>query len=251
MRIRKLLVALTTLAGMAIAMPQAAQANVIINGTRLVYPAQNQEITIRTENPDSTPALVQAWIDEGDPGIRAEESLAPFVVTPPLIRLEGNSGQTFRVIFVPGETQLPQDKESLFYFNLLDIPPMPQEAEAASYMQFAYRTRLKLFYRPVDLPGNVSEAAAQLQWSFAQVNGKLTLQVHNPSAYHVSFNGIALDTDNRQYRIEGDMIAPGATSNLPIPGLSGQIPPSQAARVNFNWLNDFGALIQSSSPVKP
>lgn len=250
MQIRKFLVALTALAGMAIAMPQAVQANVIINGTRLIYPAQNQEITVRTENPGSTPALVQVWVDEGDPAIRAEESQAPFVVTPPLIRLEGNSGQTFRVIFVPGDIQLPQDRESLFYFNLLDIPPMPQEAEAASYMQLAYRTRLKLFYRPVGLPGNAREAAGQLQWSFAQVDGKPALQLHNPSAYHVSFNGITLDTDNRQYRIEGDMIAPGATSSLPIPGLSGQLP-SQAARVDFNWINDFGALIQDSSPVKP
>lgn len=225
---------------------QPAMANVIVNSTRLVYPAQDKEITVKTENPGDFPALVQVWVDEGDPTVRAEDSAAPFLITPPLIRLEPKGGQTFRLVYVPGERALPQDKESLFYFNMLDVPPKPQVTDA-SYMQMAYRTRLKLFYRPAGLAGQAATAASQLTWSVApQANGVAAIRVHNPSAYHVSFNEIAVLSGGKRHVVEGDMIAPGATRLLQAPGLPG-VSGLQEAQVQFKWINDFGAVVEQTT----
>lgn len=43
---------------------------------------------------------------------------------------------------------LAQDKESLYYFNLREIPP---KTDKANTLQIALQTRIKLFYRPAGL----------------------------------------------------------------------------------------------------
>src|SRR3546814_9447820 len=49
-----------------------ANASVVIAGTRVVFPAANGEVTVRLNNNGEQPALVEAWIDNGDPA-RSEE----------------------------------------------------------------------------------------------------------------------------------------------------------------------------------
>ncbi len=43
-----------------------------------------------------------------------------------------------------------KDRESVFWFNVLEVPPKPDAAKATnqSLLQLAFRTRIKLFYRP-------------------------------------------------------------------------------------------------------
>ncbi len=50
---------------------------------------------------------------------------------------------------------LPKDRESVFWFNVLEVPPKPDAATVAnqSLLQLAFRTRIKLFYRPEALKG--------------------------------------------------------------------------------------------------
>ena len=42
-------------------------------------------------------------------------------------------------------SRLPADRESLFYYNMREIPP---KAEQKNVMQIAMQSRLKLFWRP-------------------------------------------------------------------------------------------------------
>jgi chaperone protein EcpD len=44
----------------------SAHAGVIIYGTRVIYPADQQEVVVRLENKGNRPALVQTWLDTGD-----------------------------------------------------------------------------------------------------------------------------------------------------------------------------------------
>ena len=43
-----------------------AHAGVIIYGTRVIFPAEQQEVVVRLENKGDRPALVQTWLDTGD-----------------------------------------------------------------------------------------------------------------------------------------------------------------------------------------
>ncbi|WP_250561695.1 fimbria/pilus periplasmic chaperone, partial [Escherichia coli] len=74
--------------------------------------------------------------------------------------------------------------------NVLEVPPKPDAATVAnqSLLQLAFRTRIKLFYRPEALKGNPSEAPLALKWSWSGSEGKAALRVANPTPYYVSFS---------------------------------------------------------------
>ncbi len=78
--------------------------------------------------------------------INRKKDAAPFIVLPPIVRIEPGKGQSWRLVF--NGSRLPQDRESLFWFNLLDIPPEPKNGKTDNYLQLAIRSRIKLFYRP-------------------------------------------------------------------------------------------------------
>jgi len=221
---------MTALLAGAVALP--ASAAVTLQGTRIVHDAgKGRDVTVKATNSGDQPAMVQIWIDDGDSHARPENVRTPFRLTPADPRLlQAHQGQAYRVTYAPrpSEAPLPTDRESVFYFNLLDIPPKPTDAAGKNLLQFAVRTRVKLFHRPAGLPGNARDAAGQLQWR-AQGGA---LQVSNPSAYHVTISTLTLP-DGR--KVEADMIAPGAEVRLPLP--SGAAMPSS---VTFQWLDDYG-----------
>lgn len=229
MKIRAMTWMTALLAG-ALALP--ASAAVTLQGTRIVHDAgKGRDVTVCATNGGDQAAMVQVWIDDGDSHARPENVRTPFRLTPADPRLlQAHQGQAYRVTYAPrpSEAPLPTDRESVFYFNLLDIPPKPTDAASKNLLQFAVRTRVKLFHRPAGLPGNARDAAGQLQWR-AQGGA---LQVSNPSAYHVTISTLTLP-DGR--KVEADMIAPGAEVRLPLP--SGAAMPSS---VTFQWLGDYG-----------
>ncbi|HEL2980206.1 TPA: molecular chaperone [Stenotrophomonas maltophilia] len=215
------------------AMPVPAHAAVTLQGTRIVHDAgKGRDVTVQASNRGEQPAMVQVWIDNGDSQARPEHVRTPFRLTPAEPRLlQAKQGQAFRITYAPrpGEAPLPTDRESVFYFNLLDIPPKPKDATDKNLLQFAVRTRVKLFHRPAGLQGAARDAAAGLQWS----SDGNALQVRNPSAYHVTLSTLTL-ADGR--KVDVDMIAPGAQVRLPLP--SGAAMP---ATVTFQWLDDYGS----------
>jgi chaperone protein EcpD len=62
---------------------------------------------------------------------------------------------------------LPQDRETLYWFNVLEIPPKSKAAndENLNQLQLAFRTRIKFIFRPDGLKGNPLDAAANVTWS--------------------------------------------------------------------------------------
>ncbi|WP_422526321.1 molecular chaperone [Serratia fonticola] len=222
------------------------QANVVISGTRLIYPAKEREITVKTTNMGKEPSMVQVWIDRGDPNSRADTANAPFLVTPPLVRIDPNKGQAFRVVFT-GES-LPKDRESLFWFNLLDVPPLPKDADA-NVMQVAYRTRIKLFYRPDGLAGNPVKAAESLTWTRgASSKGSTVLQVRNNSAFYVSLASVSLKSGTSSVKTDGGYtLAPFSTQDVTLKG-AGTLPAGQAD-LTYSWVNDYGAAVSQTSTL--
>ncbi|EDJ89184.1 hypothetical protein CGSHi22121_01895 [Haemophilus influenzae 22.1-21] len=56
----------------------SANANVIITGTRVIYPAGQKNVIVKLENNDDSAALVQAWIDNGNPNADPKYTKPPF-----------------------------------------------------------------------------------------------------------------------------------------------------------------------------
>ncbi|MGS7841451.1 fimbrial biogenesis chaperone [Stenotrophomonas forensis] len=206
-----------------------ASAAVTLQGTRVIYDGSKGAVTVNANNRGDNVALAQVWLDDGDASAKAGSQKLPFVLTPTTRRIDAGHAQAFRLTYAPmAGAALPAGRESLLYFNLLDIPPKPENVEGRNLLQFAVRTRVKLFYRPAGLPGHARDAAAALEW---RVEGG-ALQLHNPSAYHVTLANLVLPDGKT---IEVDMVPPGEHISLPVP--AGATVP---ATLKFQWLDDYG-----------
>ncbi len=62
-----------------------------------------------------------------------------------------------------GINALPQDRESLFYLNVREIPPKPDKPNV---LQLAMQSRIKLFYRPAAIVPETPAQCGKTNWSF-------------------------------------------------------------------------------------
>lgn len=196
---------------------------------RLVYPAGEKAISISVSNGSDSTYLVQAGVS-GNPDTRAP---APFVVTPPLFRLEANGESVMRIVRTGGD--LPADRESVFYFVASTIPaqpapdgkPLPAGQTGAS-LSIAMRTTLKLFWRPEGFTITPQKAPGMMR--FVRVADGVV--VKNPTPYYQSFALLEFDGKEQNIDRQPSMVPP-----------FGELHFSSTAPVkNVTWfvMNDFG-----------
>ncbi|WP_051916792.1 MULTISPECIES: molecular chaperone [unclassified Serratia (in: enterobacteria)] len=186
--------------------PFSMRAAVQFDNTRVIFPAKEREVSIRLINKGNEPGLMQAWVDKGNLDIQPDNADAPFLVMPPIFRLDPKEAKSVRIIFA-GE-KLPQDRESLYWLNFLEVPAIPKE-NGVDFIQFALRSRFKLFYRPIGLPGNPSEAIKQVRWSIIEKDaGRYALKGENPTPYHITYRWLKLSYSGKDYDIDAGMINP-------------------------------------------
>lgn len=216
-----------------------ASASVVIAGTRVVFPAENGEVTVRLNNDGTAPALVEAWIDEGNADSTPETAHVPFLITPPLARMNAGKGQSLRIVYT-GQP-LPKDRESLYWLNVLEIPPKPvaRTGEEQNTLQFAVRSRLKMFFRPADLAGDASTAPTQVTWTIAHEGASSVLEAHNPTPYYITFSQLSLSADKTTYAVGSGMVAPRSSLRMPLTTLSHA--PAAGSPIDYTVINDFGA----------
>lgn len=217
-------------------------AAVVLSGTRVIYPAQEREVTLKLTNEGQTPVLVQAWIDAGDPNATPDQVKVPFTLTPPLFRLDPHKGQTLRMIYT--QDPIPQDRESLFWLNALEVPPRTADSPSANALKLAIRSRIKVFLRPAGLSGKVNEAASQVQWRFVRKPaGEYVLAARNPTPYHVTFSRVSATAGGKTYtNEEGFMVAPHATIEVNI-GHAAAVGNEIPSAVRYTTVNDYGAAV--------
>ena len=229
----------------------AAHASVVINNTRIIYPQNDKEVTVRLESKNQAPVLIQAWLDSGDEHSTPDLAGIPFVATPPIFRMEPGKQQVIRLAYT-GDT-LPSKQETLFWFNLLEVPALAQDAQQNNQLQLAFRSRIKLFFRPQNLPYGVEGAPGKLQWRREATAQGHILEVYNPTPYHVTFEQIELlDSGQRHARKEAvtsteNMVVPGGRNRFELPSL--KAPPGKAASVEFQTLDDFGVKTSHSAKL--
>ncbi|WP_455925480.1 fimbria/pilus periplasmic chaperone [Pseudomonas putida] len=230
----------TLLAVLLLAAP--AHASVVIGGTRVIYPAHAPEVTVQLLNRDPQPALLQVWIDDGDAQADPNTLKVPFIVSPVMMRIEADKGQALRVMHT-GEA-LPADRESLFWLNVLQVPPRGDAT--ANSLQMAIRTRIKLLYRPQGLPGQAAQAPAAVAWTIVRSDGQWFVQARNPGAYFVNLGAVRLLAGGRQWDAGAGHVPPFGQARFPIEG-----PPAQgaSAKVSYIALDDYGAGRPGEAPV--
>ncbi|MBV7576693.1 fimbria/pilus periplasmic chaperone [Pseudomonas sp. PDM32] len=237
---RWLLSGLPLLASLYITQVQAA---IVISGTRVIYSSDQKEVSVKLDNGGQAPLLVQSWVDDGDKRSTPDTSTAPFILTPPIARVNAGQGQTLR-IRLTAQQMLPQDKESLFWLNVLEVPPSAEDGQ--NKLNIVFRNRIKLFYRPVGLKEDMEQAAGKMQWRLKKNVGGWALEGANATPYFLTWSTIKVGDASADLNLENSMFAPGEHKTLP---LKGAYSPSGSSRIEGGVINDYGGISKLEFPI--
>ncbi|WP_313773461.1 fimbrial chaperone [Enterobacter huaxiensis] len=221
-------------------------ADIVISGTRIVYPQSSKDVVVNLDNHGTKPLLVQTWLDDGRDGVNPQELKLPFIITPPVSRVDPKKGQSVRITYTG--TPLPQDRESLYWFNVLEIPPKSKavDKENLNQLQLAFRTRIKFFFRPDGLKGTPGEAAENLTWTQKKEGNAITLVAHNNSPYNVAVSMVTIKTSQKTYDVVHQAVQPFSDATMAVKGLTSAVNGS----VQFDTINDYGGTDHHEARLK-
>lgn len=207
------------------------QAALSVVGTRFIYPGGERAQTIATRNAGSAPILVQIWLDDGHANADPSGLRVPFVVAPPLARLEPQQALAVRVRAVGDE--LASDRESRFWINLLEIPPAGPDGNT---LRIAYRLRMKLLYRPHGIAGEPRDAPERLRWTYSDTGPHPALVPVNPTPYYVTLTRVVVQ--GRAVALAGGAVdvAPFGRTEIPLDARPG----APAGDIVFDAVDDGG-----------
>ncbi|NMV41357.1 fimbrial biogenesis chaperone [Ralstonia insidiosa] len=217
------------LAGIALSLAlqlcAAAHAAVVPDRTRVIYNAQAQSESLTIANKSATyPYVVQSWIEDS----AGKHITSPFMVLPPLQRIEPNERNIVRIVKLPGDA-LPTDRESVFYLNVREIPP---KTDVQNAIQIALHSKIKLFYRPKGVqPKQDEDVSLPMTLRLDAARRKLVLD--NPTPYHVTVVELAAGEEKKTLKFDAVMIEPKANTEV---DFTGTLP----STLYVSHMNDWG-----------
>ncbi|KJV32933.1 fimbria/pilus periplasmic chaperone [Pantoea sp. SM3] len=228
-------------------MSATATASVTLLGSRIIYPAPASSINIQFKNDDNIPYVIQTWFDDGDMDAEPQQiNRVPFITTPPVFRIQPKSGQVARIVLSQSE-KLPQDRESVYWFNMLQIPPTSQAAADKNAMTVMLRNRVKFFYRPAAIgkPGNILNGIKVR--TLSDPHRGSGLQIDNAQPWHASFVAISIRMMGKNVECEPVMVAPFSTHTCWFSHTKQRL--QGVGSVKLDAINDQGARISESYPI--
>ncbi|ELM3737371.1 fimbria/pilus periplasmic chaperone [Edwardsiella piscicida] len=144
--------------------------SVRLGSSRVIYNPSSTGETLTVTNPQNYPILVQSQVFAND-----MKTKAPFIVTPPLFRLDGQQ-QSRLLIVRTGDVGL-KDRESLQWLCVKGIPPKADdvwtkdqngkavvEKKVSVNVQVSIDNCIKLIVRPENIQGQSGDVASSLIW---------------------------------------------------------------------------------------
>lgn len=205
----------------AVFLTSQLNANIILHNTRVVFSDDQKEKTLRLHNNNSHPVLVQTWVDDGIQQQIGNPPKTPFTILPPVFRMETQQGHILRIMY--NGQSLPKDRESIYWVNVFEVPPKDADLKDKNTLQIAFRTRIKLFFRPKNLTvPTVDELANKIECKMSHHNTltkTATLSCKNDSPYYISFSKISLVENKNHIPLSLDdigMLTPFGSSSTKI-----------------------------------
>lgn len=196
---------------------------ITVGGTRVIFNGDKKEASLNITSTDTNPYLIQSWIDPE----QENNSNVPFIITPPLFRIENNEQNVLRIVYTGGK--LPEDRESLYWINVKSIPAGDKNKQSNA-LEIAINTRIKLIYRPSNLIGTAEEIAKKLIWN--QIGNKIT--VTNPTPFIMNFQSIRIGA----YSITDSIYV------MPMSQRTFIIPDGVSGVISWEIINDYGGVGQ-------
>lgn len=195
-----------------------------LNGTRYVYEGGKKSLSVMVSNESEQKYAGQVWIDNDND----KNKNVYFTSSPTFFKIDPKSKQTLRILEI--NPSLPQDRETLTWLNVQEIPPAPKAG--GNVLAIALNTRVKLIYRPQSLVDGRKEAEKKI--TIAKTNGKYFLE--NPTPYYFAITGL---------KANGNTVNLNKTESAALakfaPLSKVQIGTPLAGNVTINAIDDYGA----------
>lgn len=177
-----------------------------LDKTRVIINEIDNEETVNIRNVDASPILLQIWIDNGNMNEDVLTTKTPFLITNPIVKVLGGNNHQIRILSIDN-SGLPTDKESIFWLNVLEIKEKQRDG-TEDKVNIAFRTRIKLFYRPA----SINQLAGQdmkkkLTFQLLDDKGNTNIKVNNPTPIYQTFS-FASKKNERNLINGNDMVAP-------------------------------------------
>ncbi|MGK8665346.1 fimbrial biogenesis chaperone [Serratia marcescens] len=205
----------------------AENGGISLGQTRVIFLATDNAQIITVSNSGQQTYLIQARVQSGQEGTTS----APFIVTPPLFSLPGNSSQLLRLL--PQAAPLPSDRESLFYLAVSAIPAQSEPITMTNRLSVGVRFIIKLFYRPQKLMLPANNAPCLL--TFRQEGHGM--RVTNPTGYFQTLGGLDVDGRTVEPDQKNAMVPPYGSTMLDIDG--------PVHHLTWQTITDYGGLSSS------
>ncbi|MBV8636329.1 MAG: fimbria/pilus periplasmic chaperone [Burkholderiaceae bacterium] len=186
-----------------------------LSASRVIYHETAPGAILDISNSHDYPVLLESTVKN-----EQRTSSAPFLVTPPLLRLEGGQQSKLRIVRTGGD--LPADRETMQWLCVKAIPPKEDAANtpvksATLAVNIMVNECEKLIFRPQAVKGEPQDVADQLSWSIA--DGKLV--VNNPTPFYMNLSSVSVGGEAIS---SPGFVAPYKTETLALPaGASGEV----------------------------
>ena len=217
------------LALLVLGLSQGAYAAVGLDRTRVIFDGGKDATSVNiTNNNTQLPYLAQGWIEDE----AGKKITSPLIVLPPVQRLEPGKQSQVKVQALPAAKSLPQDRETVFYFNLREIPP---RSDKANTLQIALQTRIKLFYRPQAITPSQQDLSNPWQEKLTLTLEGERYRVNNPTPYYVTLVDARSSKDGKTVSgFEPLMVPPKGSLTL------GPTAKALGAAPYLAYVNDYG-----------
>ena len=216
-------------------------ASVVMTGTRVIFPANQNEKTVHLQNKDNNPNIVQVWLDSGDESSTPETADTPIIANPQIFKMAPNQGQIVRLIFTGDKSTLAKDRESIFYMNFSEIPASKSENTASNRLMLVFKNRVKVLYRPDNLAVPSHEISKHITYQWVGNNANQKIVLHNNSPYYANFSELNLTHAGQKKLIaKNQMIAPYSSREW---AYSLKTTNTANVKINLNLINDYGVAV--------
>lgn len=194
-----------------------------LGASRVIYNQDSSGASLSITNAQAYPILVQGKVLAED-----KKTPAPFIVTPPVFRLDAQQQNRLRIIRTGG--QMAGDRETLHWLCVTGIPPKDSDVWAQDEkgtplkptavtlnLEVSANSCIKLLVRPSGVRGTMMDAVSALKWQ--RQGDKLT--VTNPSAFYMNLSSLSVGEMNIPDR---EYVAPHSSRSFILPkGAAGQV----------------------------
>ena len=190
---------------LCIFIPFMSYSAVVMTGTRVIYNESNKEKTIQFTNVGDKPFVVDISISDEQNAKIEQNKNEKFMAIPPIFKIEPQAGQIIKLIKMTDN--LPQDIESVFYFNFSQIPGTTEEQSSQNQLTLLFNSQVKIFYRPKSIE---SQTFSLEKLIISKEKNKI--KIENQSPFHIVIKEANLISDSsKTVLIKSTMIPPKST----------------------------------------